>query len=142
MFQWEEIQGHHLHVKVDRIEVPGVWHDYPASGRVYHSHINEWDLCPPIPPFSEVLTQEDLAKMQRYDDELDASDNAPSTLKAPSDKFATQHSGQMDELALLSATPGRYHTGSTALAPSSLPVSLQFDTIKHLKDRYGYDVHC
>ena len=77
MFRWEEIQGHHLHVKVDCIEVPGLWHDYPASQCVYHGHINEWDLCPPIPPFSEVLTQEDLAKMQQYDDELDASDNAP-----------------------------------------------------------------
>ena len=79
--------------------------------------------------------------MQWYHDELNASDNAPSTLKAPSDKFTTQHSGQMDELALLSATLGGYHTGSTALAPSSLPVSLQFDIVKHLKDRYGYDVH-
>ena len=127
VFQWEETQGHHLRVKVDRAEVPGLWHDYPASRRIYHSHINEWDLCPPIPPFSENLTEQDLAEIQQYDNELDAFDNAPTTLKAPSDKFAVQHSGQMDELA--------------SLEPASQPISLHFDVVEHLRDRYGYDVH-
>jgi len=127
VFQWEEIQGHYLRVKVDRAEVPDIWNDYPASRRVYHGHINEWDLCPPIPPFSEILTQHDLAEMEQYDDELDAFNNVSTTFKAPTDQYAAQHSGQMDELALL--------------VPSSQPVSLQFDIVEHLKDRYGYDVH-
>ena len=127
VFQWEEIQGHYLRVKVDRIEIPGLWNDFPASRRVFHSHLNEWDLCPPIPPFSEILTQEDLTEMQQYDDELDALDNAPTTLKPPSDQFAAQHAGQIDELA--------------SQLPSSQPVSLPFDIVEHLKDRYGFDVH-
>jgi hypothetical protein len=66
-------------------------------------------------------------EIQLYDDELDALDNAPITLKAPSDQFATQHSGQMDELA--------------SQVPSSQPITLQFNIIEHLRDRYGYDVH-
>ena len=127
VFQWEETQGHYLRVKVDRVEVPGLWHDYPASRHIYHSHINKWDLCPPIPPFSECLTQQDLAEIQQYDDELDASNNAPMTLKAPPDQFLAQHSGQMDELA--------------SLTPSSQPILLQFDVAEHLRDRYGYDVY-
>ena len=127
VFEWEENNGHYLRVKVDRAEVPGLWHDFPASRRVYHSHLNEWDLCPPIPPFSEILTPQDLAEIQQYDDELDAFDNAPTTLKAPSDQFAAQHSGLMDELA--------------SLNPSFQSVSIPFDLIEHLRDRYGYDVH-
>lgn len=120
VFQLEETQGHYLRVKVDHVEVPGLWHDYPASQRIYHSHINEWDLCPPIPPFSECLTQQDLAEIQQYDDELDAFNNAPTTLKAPPDQFLAQHSGQMDELA--------------SLIPSSQPILLQFDVVEHLRD--------
>jgi hypothetical protein len=127
VFEWKEIQGHYLRVKVDRIEVPGLWNEYPASRRVYHSHINEWDLCPPIPPFSETLTQQDIAEIEQYDDEIDAFDNASTTLKPPSDQFAAQHAGQMDELA--------------SQVDSSQPVPLQFDIVEHLKDRYGFDVH-
>lgn len=127
VFQWEETQGHHLRVKVDRSEVPGLWNDYPSSRRVYHSHIDEWDLCPPIPPFSETLTQQDLVEIQRYDDEVAASDDAPATLKAPLDQFAFQHSGQVDELA--------------STVPSSQAISLKFNIVDHLRDRYGYDVY-
>lgn len=127
VFQWEETQGHYLRVKVDRAEVPGLWHDYPASRRVYHSHIKEWDLCPSIPPFSKALTQQDLKEIQQYEDELDAFDNAPAKLKAPLDQFAAQHSGHIDELA--------------SFVPSSQPISLKFDIADHLKDRYGYDVY-
>jgi len=127
VFQWEEARGFYLRAKVNRSEVPAIWNDYPASRRVYNSHINEWDLCPPIPPFSDELTAYDLVDIQQYDDELDAFDNAPTTLKAPSDQYTAQHSGQMDELA--------------SLEPSTQPTVLTFDIVEHLKDRYGYDVH-
>ena len=126
VFIWEETAGHYLRVKVDRGEVPAIWSDYPASRRVYHSHVNEWDLCPPIPPFSETLTQQDIEEIQQYDDELDAFNSAPTTLKAPSDQFAAQHSGHIDELA--------------SLVSPSQPNTFEFDIIEHLKDRYGYDV--
>jgi hypothetical protein len=127
VFQWEETQGHYLRVKVDRAEVPGLWNDYPASRRVYHSGLNEWDLCPPIPPFSESLTQQDLVELEQYEEELAAFEFAPATLKAPSDQFSTQHSGQVDELA--------------SAAPSSQAISIEFDIVEHLKDRYGFDAH-
>jgi hypothetical protein len=126
VFIWEEAQGFHLRVKVDRREVPDVWNDYPASRRVFHSHINEWDLCPPIPPFSDELTPDDYAEMQRYDDELDAADNVP-TLTAPSDRYAGQHSGLMDEI------------GPTV--PFHFTSQLTFDLVDYLKDRHGYDAH-
>lgn len=125
VFIWEETQGYHLRVKVDRSEVPNIWHDYPASRRVFHSHINEWDLCPPIPPFSDQLTEKDYAEMQQYDEELNAADNAPS-LKIPSDRYAEKHSGQMDE------------AGPTS---SFNTASLVFDLVDYLRDRHGYDVH-
>ena len=118
VFEWEEIEGHYLRVKVDRAEVPSLWHDYPASRRVFHSHINEWDLCPPIPPFSEILTLQDRTEIQQYDDELEA----------PLDQYAAQHSGQMDEL-------------ESSVILSSQPVFFQFDIVEHLRDQYGYDVH-
>jgi hypothetical protein len=127
VFQWEEMQGHYFRVKVNRVEVPDLWNDYPASRRIYHSHINEWDLCPPIPPFSEQLSEQDLADIQQYENELEAFHRNPSTLKAPSDQFAAQHSGQMDELGSLEA--------------SSQVVKMEFKIVEHLKDRYGYDVH-
>jgi hypothetical protein len=126
VFQWKQTQGHYLRVKVDRVEVPDVWYDYPASRRVYHGHLNEWDLCPPIPPFFEHLTQQDVVEIQQFDDELEFA-NALTTLKAPSDQFADQHSGLMDELA--------------SRVPSSQPISLQFDVVEHLRDRYGFDAH-
>ena len=109
-----------MHTKVNRSEVPDVWNDYPASRRIYHSHVNKWDLCPPIPPFSDELTQHDLVEIQQYNDELDAFDNAPTTLKALSDQYTAQHSGQMDELALS--------------GPSTQPTVLTFDIVEHLKD--------
>ena len=52
-------------------------------------------------------------------------DNAPTTLKAPSDQFAAQHSGHIDKLL--------------SLVPPFQPITFEFNIIEHLRDQYGYN---
>lgn len=135
-FVWEEQEdGTYRREKVNSKQVSDEWENFTRNQRRYTGHLNQWDLCPQLPRYSEENRKE--TQPDHFDDSDSGSDEEPDPL--PVAPKATIE------------IPNDSHRGATfndelrCPAPDSdqleVPPREVFDFEAYLRDRFGYDLH-